>query len=40
MIDIDKCEIPGCQNEATRITTSHARYINICDECWHHKYKS
>ncbi len=40
MIDSDKCEIPNCANEATRITTSQTRYINICDECWHDKYKS
>jgi len=40
MIDIDKCEMPNCQNEANRITTNHNRYINICDICWHDKYRS
>jgi hypothetical protein len=33
------CEIKGCHNEATRMTSTESRYIMICDQCWHNIYK-
>lgn len=33
------CEMKGCNNEATRITSTESKYIVICDKCWHEKYK-
>ena len=34
------CGIPGCNNSATRITSTETSYIVICDDCWNKKYKS
>ena len=40
-MNIDKCEIPGCVNDATRIAgMSEGGIIEICDACWHKKYRS
>lgn len=35
----EKCEMKGCENVATRITTTESKYIVICDDCWHEIYK-
>ena len=35
----ESCEIPGCKNIATRITSTETKYIVVCDNCWHNKYK-
>ena len=37
---VEKCEIKGCENEATRISSTETKYIIICDDCWHDKYKN
>jgi hypothetical protein len=34
------CEIEGCSEKSNRITTTETKYIEICDSCWHKKYKS
>ena len=36
----EKCEMKGCQNEATRITSTESKYIVVCNECWHELYKN
>lgn len=33
------CEIKGCQEEATRMTSTESKYIMICEKCWHNRYK-
>jgi len=33
------CEIKGCQQEATRMTSTETKFIMICDDCWHEKYR-
>ena len=35
----EKCEIKGCQNEASRMTSTETKFIMICDDCWHEKYR-
>lgn len=35
----EQCEMKGCKNEATRLTSTETRYLVICDGCWHEKYK-
>ena len=37
---VEKCEVKGCENEATRISSTETKYIMICDDCWHEKYKN
>lgn len=36
---VEKCEIKGCENDADRISSTESKYIMICDDCWHEKYK-
>ena len=36
----EKCEIKGCRNDATRITSTETKYILICDSCYDDKYRS
>ena len=38
-LDVEVCEVKGCENEATRITSTETRFIQICDECWEEKYR-
>ena len=33
------CQVAGCKNPATRITTTETAYIEVCDDCFHRKYK-
>ena len=40
MSDKDECEMPNCHNEVNRVTSTETRYIFICDDCWHAKYKN
>lgn len=35
----EKCEVKGCGNPATRITSTETKYILICDSCWSDKYR-
>jgi hypothetical protein len=35
----NNCEIKGCSNEATHITATETKYIEICADHWHDKYK-
>ena len=35
----DKCEILDCNNEASRITTTETKYIEVCTECYEKKFK-
>ena len=39
MSDTETCNTPGCYNLATRITATEARYIVVCEECFHEKYR-
>ncbi len=39
MIDKDLCNMPNCENEATKIAATESSYIVICEDCWHKKYK-
>ena len=34
------CVECGCENEATRISSTESKYVMICDDCWHEKYKN
>lgn len=36
----EKCEMKDCTNYANRITSTETKYIVICDDCWHIKYRS
>lgn len=40
MQDKDKCEVPGCQKEASRITTTETKYIQVCQNCFNKKYRA
>jgi hypothetical protein len=33
------CEINGCDKVASRITSTETKYMMICEDCWHEKYK-
>jgi hypothetical protein len=33
------CEIAGCSKQATRITSTETKYIVVCEDCWHDRYK-
>jgi hypothetical protein len=33
------CQVAGCQNPAARITATETAYIEVCNECFHRKYK-
>ena len=33
------CEINGCEKEATRMTSTETKFISICEDCWHERYK-
>jgi hypothetical protein len=33
------CEITGCNNSVSRMTSTESKYIMICENCWHEKYK-
>ena len=35
----DNCEIQGCENKATRLTSTETKYIQICEDHWHEKYR-
>ena len=35
----DYCEMKGCDNVATRITTTETKMILICETCWKNKYR-
>lgn len=34
------CEMAGCNNPATRLTTTETKYITICEDCWHKTYRN
>ena len=35
------CEIKDCKNKATRLSSKpEGGIIDICDDCWHLKYRS
>ncbi len=34
------CEMAGCGNPATRLTSTETKYITICEDCWHQIYKN
>jgi hypothetical protein len=35
----NKCEIAGCDKPATNLTTTETKYIEICADHWHEKYR-
>ncbi len=35
----DLCEVVGCEKAASHMTTTENKYIMVCDDCWHQKYK-
>lgn len=35
----DICEMVGCNNPASRLTSTETKFISICDSCWHDKYR-
>jgi hypothetical protein len=40
MVLEDTCEMAGCTEIATRITSTETKYITICEECWHKIYRN
>jgi len=35
------CQMNDCNNKSTRITAKpEGGIIDVCDECWHRKYRS
>jgi hypothetical protein len=36
----DKCEMPGCENKAEKITATESKIIQVCGDCYQAKYKS
>lgn len=36
---LDKCEMPGCENRATNMTSTETKIIQVCKDCFHQKYK-
>ena len=35
----ENCEVRGCSNPATRITSTESKFIMICDQCFDGKYR-
>jgi hypothetical protein len=35
----DICEMAGCSNKATRITSTETKYVVVCEKCWHDRYR-
>ena len=33
------CEMAGCNNTASRLTSTETKYIVVCDDCWNDKYR-
>lgn len=33
------CQVAGCNEPATRITATETAYIEVCNDCFHRKYK-
>lgn len=33
------CEMAGCNNTASRLTSTETKYITVCEDCWHDKYR-
>ena len=33
------CQMSGCSKPATRITSTETKFIVICEDCWHEKYR-
>ena len=38
-MDQNKCQIEGCNNEATHLTSTETKYIEICSDHYNEKYK-
>ena len=36
----DRCETPGCENKAEKLTSTETKYIQVCGDCYQEKYKS
>lgn len=39
MSEKDICEVPGCEQEASRITATEVKYIQVCVDCFNKRYK-
>ena len=39
MTYVEICEMKGCEKEAARLTSTETKYIVICDDCWHERYR-
>jgi hypothetical protein len=35
----ESCEVAGCKNIATRITSTETKFIMICENCFDLKYR-
>jgi len=35
----ERCEVAGCGNAATRITSTESKYILVCEKCFDEKYR-
>ena len=33
------CQIAGCSNPATHLTSTESNFIEICADHWHEKYR-
>jgi len=38
-LSIEKCEVENCENEASRMTATDSKYIQVCSDCYWEKYK-
>jgi len=38
-MDQNKCEMAGCDKPATHLTSTETKFIEICKDHWHEKYK-
>jgi len=35
----NNCEVAGCNNPATHLTSTESKYIEICTDHWYEKYR-
>lgn len=38
-MDQSNCEMAGCNNPATHLTSTETRYLEICADHWYEKYR-
>lgn len=37
---VEKCETPGCEENAEHITSTETKFIQVCKNCYNKKYRT